>query len=57
MKATLETSPDYKQKVKSISYKKSETKVIHMEKQLMEHFGCDYSGLHKLLVRKYYQMI
>ncbi len=57
MKATLSTSPDYRQKVKSISYKKAETKVLKMEEELMDYFGCDFSQLHKDLVRKQYQLI
>ena len=40
-----------KQLIKSVSYKKTEHKVLKMEKALQEHYGYDYSGLHKTLVR------
>ena len=40
-----------KQLIKSVSYKRAEHKVLRMEKALQDHYGYDYSGLHKTLVR------
>ena len=40
-----------KQLIKSVSYKRTEDKVLKMEKALQDHYGYDYSGLHKTLVR------
>ena len=48
---------DYKQKTKSVSYQRAEDKVLKMENELMDHYGCNYSTLHKQLVRKEYHLV
>ncbi len=40
-----------------VSYGGHEQKVLDMEKDLMNHYGYNFSQLHKVLVReKYYQL-
>ena len=45
------------QLIKSVSYKKTEYKVLKMEKALQDHYRYDYSGLHKTLVRDIFAKI
>ena len=48
---------DQKQIRRPVSYGGHEQRVIDMEKELMNHFGYNFSQLHKTLVReKYYQL-
>ena len=46
-----------KQLRKPVSYGGHEHRVLDMEQRLMNHYGYNYSQLHKVLVReKYYQL-
>ena len=40
---------------KHISYAGYEKKILKMEDHLMDHFMCDRSALHKMLVKEKYQ--
>ncbi len=52
MKVTLEPKSSEIPSVRSVSYKEQEkVRLKRMEDELMEYYGCDYSGLHKILVR------
>ena len=46
-----------KQTTKHISYASYENKILVMEDELMEHFACNRSDLHKMLVREKYLAI
>ncbi|CAX31859.1 Hypothetical protein PMT_2340 [Prochlorococcus marinus str. MIT 9313] len=48
---TMQAIQEPKQLIKSVSYKRTEQKVLKMEKELQDYYGYDYSGLHKTLVR------
>ena len=48
---TMQVIQEPKQLIKSVSYNRTEHKVLKMEKTLQDHYGYDYSGLHKTLVR------
>jgi|TARA_Y100000114_G_C11713638_1_gene304784 hypothetical protein len=51
------TTTDKKQVKKPVSYGGHEHRVLDMEQRLMNHYGYNYSQLHKVLVReKYYQL-
>tara|TARA_Y100001937_G_scaffold78185_1_gene106045 strand:- start:235 stop:408 length:174 start_codon:yes stop_codon:yes gene_type:complete len=51
------TSTNKKQVRKPVSYGGHEHRVMDMEAELMNHYGYNFSQLHKTLVReKYYQL-
>ena len=51
------TTTDKKQVKKPVAYGGHEHRVLDMEQRRMNHYGYNYSQLHKVLVReKYYQL-
>ena len=49
---------DLKQVKSTVSYGKNEClKLKKMEQTLMEHYGYDFSQLHKVLIRERYNLI